>query len=79
MIVQTNDITEINPKFNTGSVIFIKNIGTVPKKSPIVVSPNAKPGFDFNTDMAEFSHLNESGSMKVSRYFGQILSERLGN
>lgn len=35
-------------------------------------------GFDFNTDMAEFSHLNESGSMKVSRYFGQILSERLG-
>ena len=30
-------------------------------------------GFDFNTDMAEFSHLNESGSMKVSKYFGKIL------
>lgn len=36
-------------------------------------------GFDFQTDMAEFSHLNESGSMKVSRYFGKILSDRLEN
>lgn len=35
-------------------------------------------GFDFQTDMAEFSHLNESGSGKVSRYFGKILSESLG-
>ncbi len=34
-------------------------------------------GFDFQTDMAEFSHLNDVGSMKVSRYFGKILSERL--
>lgn len=34
-------------------------------------------GFNFQTDMAEFSHLNESGSGKVSRYFGKILSERL--
>lgn len=33
--------------------------------------------FDFQTDMAEFSHLNESGSIKVSEYFGQILSDRL--
>lgn len=36
-------------------------------------------GFDFQTDMAEFSHLNESGSMKVSRYFGKILKDRLEN
>ena len=36
-------------------------------------------GFDFQTDMAEFSHLNESGSLKVSRYFGKILSDRLEN
>ncbi len=35
--------------------------------------------FDFQTDMAEFSHLNESGSMKVSEYFGQILADRLEN
>lgn len=33
--------------------------------------------FDFQTDMAEFSHLNESGSVKVSEYFGKILSDRL--
>ncbi|MBQ3110065.1 MAG: SGNH/GDSL hydrolase family protein [Clostridia bacterium] len=36
-------------------------------------------GFDFQTDMAEFSHLNESGSMKVSKYFGKILKDRLEN
>ncbi|MBQ6795599.1 MAG: hypothetical protein IJO83_05585 [Clostridia bacterium] len=34
-------------------------------------------GFDFKTDMAEFSHLNNTGSIKVSRYFGQILTDRL--
>lgn len=34
--------------------------------------------FDFKTDMAEFSHLNNIGSIKVSRYMGQILSDRLG-
>ncbi len=33
--------------------------------------------FDFKTDMAEFSHLNMSGSMKVSEYFGTILKNRL--
>ncbi|MBR5535960.1 MAG: hypothetical protein IKU60_04855 [Clostridia bacterium] len=35
-------------------------------------------GFDYKTDMAEFSHLNESGSSKVSDYFGKILNNRLG-
>ena len=34
-------------------------------------------GFDFKTDMAEFSHLNMSGSTKVSEYFGAILKNRL--
>ncbi|MBQ7875944.1 MAG: hypothetical protein IJ316_01515 [Clostridia bacterium] len=34
-------------------------------------------GFDFKTDMAEFSHLNESGSKKVSEYFGRLLENRL--
>lgn len=35
-------------------------------------------GFDFATDMAEFSHLNESGSIKVTDYFGELLCEKLG-
>ncbi len=34
-------------------------------------------GFDFKTDMAEFSHLNKSGSDKVTDYWGKILKERL--
>jgi hypothetical protein len=31
-------------------VIFIKNIGAVPKNNPIVVSPKASPGFSFKTE-----------------------------
>ncbi len=34
-------------------------------------------GFDFQTDMAEFSHVNRSGSEKVSDYFGKILKNKL--
>ncbi len=34
-------------------------------------------GFDFKTDMVEFSHLNSSGTEKVSRYFGAILKDWL--
>lgn len=33
--------------------------------------------FDFKTDMVEFSHLNESGTVKVSEYFGKILKGKL--
>lgn len=36
-------------------------------------------GFDFKTDMVEFSHLNSVGTEKVSKYFGQILKDRLTN
>lgn len=36
-------------------------------------------GFDFQTDMAEFSHLNVSGSEKVSRIWGKLLNDRLEN
>lgn len=34
-------------------------------------------GFDYSSDMAEFSHLNKSGSEKVTRYFGSIISDKL--
>lgn len=34
-------------------------------------------GFDFTTDMAEFSHVNESGAKKVSDYFGKLLKNKL--
>lgn len=34
-------------------------------------------GFDFGEDMAEFSHLNHLGSIKVSRYMGKIISEKM--
>lgn len=36
-------------------------------------------GFDFQTDMAEYSHLNRSGSKKVSEYLGKILAAKLEN
>lgn len=34
-------------------------------------------GFDFETDMAEFSHVNKSGAKKVSEYFGELLKNKL--
>ena len=32
-------------------------------------------GFDFSTDMVEYSHVNGSGSYKVSAFYGRYLSE----
>ncbi len=32
-------------------------------------------GFDFTTDMVEFSHVNGSGSEKISSYYGKLIRE----
>ena len=42
--------TTIIAQFIKVEVILKKNIGTVPKKSPIVVRPKARPGVLFRTD-----------------------------